>query len=414
MPESSRRGLTEAGAHHQAGQPIIVTTAIELKEALVETHAGRRIVVRAGTYAVDVPLTVPEGAALEGEGEMLGPGLPAGFAPESRTRIVALPVIQGDLLTLRNNASIRGLVIEDIPRPVDGARLGNTIAVVSTGKHSSTSASIVECEVVNPNPTRPAGPEGPNGGAIAALTLNIGFDQPPDPHEGALVKVVIRRSIVRAAGRALFAMNFATDAKVEVELTKNVVAGTIDAIGGISRPDAVIRAQTTIVTQGNLYLPTLPTGWIIVGGSSPPFRNPPPAATSSNEVDVDSRDDRIEGFGTAIEAYAGRRLNDVAGLSSDNQATLKLRGLTIQTTDPKAADFRLIAAASFPPSFSPGDRNTLSVDIRHSIGSDPPENDYKHALPENFGQGNRLKFKGTPAAFAASTTGIPTPAPTFF
>jgi hypothetical protein len=412
MPESSRGGLTEAGAHHQAGQPIIVTTAKELKEALVEAHAHRRIVVRAGTYPVDGPLTVPEFATLEGEGEMLGPGLPAGFAPESRTRIVALPGTQGDLLRLRNEASIRGLVIEDIPRPVEGARLGNTIAVVSTGKHSSTSASIVECEVVNPNEPG-GGADGPSGGAIAALTLNLGFDQPPDPHEGAVVEVEIRRSIVRAAGRALFAMNFATNGEVEVELTENVVAGTIDAIGGISRPDKVTGARTAIVTRRNLYLPTQPTGWIIVGGSSPPFRNPPPAATSSNQVDVDSRDDRIEGFGTAIEAYAGRRLSNVAGLSSDNQATLKLHGLTIQTTDPTAVDLRLIAAVSFGD-FSPGDRNTLSVDIRDSIGSCPPKNDYKDVLPENSGAGNRLKFKGTRVAFEASNTCIPTPAPTFF
>jgi hypothetical protein len=125
-------------------------------------------------------------------------------------------------------------------------------------------------------------------------------------------------------------MNFASKGRVEVELTDNIVVGTIDAIGGISRPNAVTKAKTKIVSRRNLYRPTGSTGWIIGGGSSPPFTNPVPEATFSNEVDVDSSDDRIDAFGTGIQAFAGRRHDPRAGQSSENRARLKLRRLTIQ------------------------------------------------------------------------------------
>jgi hypothetical protein len=398
----------------QGGRLIVVDTTEELKAALIEANAGRRILVRAGTYVVDRSLNVPNGATLQGEGVMLGGDLPAGFAALTETRIVALRSVAGDLLTLGNDASVQRLVVEDVPD-----RVGNTIAVGSRGPDTSVSASIVECEIVNPNPTRPAGPDGPNGGAIVALTLNLALDDDPPPHAGAVVNVGIRRSIVRAVGRALFAMNFAPDGRVNVDLTETVVAGTLEAFGGISRPDAVAWARTTIVSRRNLYLPTGPSpiGWMIGGGSSPPFAFPLPAATSSNEVRVDSTDDRIEGFRTGIEAFAGRRHGVLAGPSSDSSATLELRGLKIQTTGPDAADFRLMAAFSFGE-FETGHRNTLRVDIRDSMASGPRANFYAHVagpvLPENFGEGNRLAFIGTPAAFAESNTGLATPPAEFF
>jgi hypothetical protein len=163
--------LSEPAGEPHHGRPIVVNTAEDLKNALVPANAGRLILVQAGSYAVDSSLTIPDGATLEGEGVMLIAGSPAGFVPATITRIVALSSVERDLLTLGSNASLRGLVIEDIPRPVRGAdfsRLGNAIAVGSTDPGSSTSASIVECEIVNPNPTQPGGPDGPNGGAIAA------------------------------------------------------------------------------------------------------------------------------------------------------------------------------------------------------------------------------------------------------
>lgn len=425
MLAPSRDRLSEAAGEPHDGQPIVVNTAKDLKDALVPANAGQLILLRAGSYAVESSLTVPDGATLQGEGVMLIAGSPAGFVSTTVTRIVALPSIERDLLTLGSNASLRGLVIEDVPRPIRGAdfasRLGNAIAIGSTEPGSWTSASIVECEIVNPNRTQAGGLDGPNGGAIAALTLNRAFGNPPAPHTGAVVKVEIRRSIVRAAGRALFAMNFAPKGRVEVELTDNFVAGTIDAIGGISRPNAVTKATTKIVSRRNLYVSTGPAGWIIGGGSSPPFTDPVPDATSSNEADVDSRDDRIDAFDTGVQAFAGRRHDPHAGWSSDNRMTLKLRRLTIHTTGTDAADLRFTAALSaraFPDAeFETGDDNTLEVDIRDSIGSHH-RNLYAHVFgpkcPENFGKRNDLDFAGGPAAFEQSNRGICTPPDEFF
>ena len=105
--------------------------------------------------------------------------------------------------------------------------------------------------------------------------------------------------------------------------------------------------------------------------------------------------------------------------SSNNEATLSVRGLTIQTVGAEAADLQLNAALSHGD-FTTGDGNTLRVDIRDSIGSGyRPNNSYAdHVgphLPENFGYGNDLDVLGTPAAFEASNTEIkPAPPDDFF
>jgi hypothetical protein len=411
-------GLSEATAQPQNGRPIIVDTTHGLKEALVEANAGRRILVRAGTYSVDRALTVPDGATLQGEGVMMGGDLPAGFAPQTETRIVALPSVVSNLLTLGNGASIRGLVVEDV---ID--RVGNAIAVVSRDRNDSVRALILECEIVDPNPTRPGGPDGPNGGAIVALTLNLEFGSDPAPHDGAAVAVEIRRSIVRATGRALFAMNFASGGRVDVDLTENVVAGTLEALGGVSRPDAVVDAATTVHSTGSLYAPDPPgLGWLIGGGSSAPIPLPT-AGTRSSHVRVSSTDDRIEGARVGIFAFAARRQRSIDGPNFDNTAELQLRGLVIRTTGTDAADFVLHAARTEgqPPEreFVPGDRNLLTADLLDSSGSGLRANQYAHVwgpvLPENFGEGNRLQFLGTRALFDEHNDGIdPAPAADFF
>ena len=50
-------------------------------------NAGKRILVRAGSYVIGQALTVPDDATLVGEGEMTfdDSGLPAGIAPAGRT-----------------------------------------------------------------------------------------------------------------------------------------------------------------------------------------------------------------------------------------------------------------------------------------------------------------------------------------
>jgi hypothetical protein len=54
-------------------------------------------------------------------------------------------------------------------------------------------------------------------------------------------------------------MNFASRGKVTINLTKNVIGGPLDIIGGLSRPDAVSNATTTINSHGNHYSPQPPS-----------------------------------------------------------------------------------------------------------------------------------------------------------
>ena len=97
------------------------------------------------------------------------------------------------------------------------------------------------------------------------------------------------------AGKAVFAMNFASRGKVIVNLTKNEIGGPLDVIGGLSRPDAVANATTTINSDGNHYSPqgeVMPKAWQIIGGSSSPVGGN--ANTDSNSAIVQSTDDQIE------------------------------------------------------------------------------------------------------------------------
>jgi hypothetical protein len=401
MTESSGRG--RGGA-----TPIVVQTTEELKAALVAGNAGRRILVRAGTYGLDGPLVVPERASLEGAGDMLGGDLPTGFEPGTETRIVARNTFAGDLLRLRDQASLRGFLIEDV-----SDREGNAIGVVSHGPATTVAASIAECEIINPN--GPGGlRDGPTGGAIVALTRNLARGDPPLPDEDAAVEVELRRSIVRAEGRALFAMNFASGGRVKVRLEQNLIAGALDVVGGISRPDEVVQAAIAVESRDNLYAPPSAPwpAWLFVGGSSPPrglFQRA--AATSANAVRLVSRDDRIEGAGTLIAAIGGRRLSDDYGPSSDNTVDLRLHGLTLQTRNKTDADLELAGALTLGH-LPPGDRNRLRVLIRDSNGSAPPRrpNSYAHVFAPtggaHHGVANRLAMIGTANAFAQSNEDI--------
>jgi hypothetical protein len=367
-------------------------------------------------------VVVPERASLEGAGDMLGGDVPTGFEPRTETKIVAVAGFEGDLLRLRDRASMRGVLIEDL-----AGRRGNVIGVVSHGPGTSVSASIVDCEIVNPNGAGGL-PDGPSGGGIVALTRNLPGADPPQPHEDASVEVELRRSIVRAlAGRALFAMNFASGGQVQVRLEENRIEGSLDVIGGVSRPDAVLQAMVVIESRDNLYaLPSTPVhawpAWLVVGGSSPPF--PCTAATSANAARLASRDDRIEGAGTLIAAIGGRRHSSAHGLSSDNSLDLRLQGLTLKTNSAKDADFQFCAAQALVTpgnDFPPGDRNKLRVMIRDSNGSAPPRraNRYSHVFgspnPMNQGKNNSLAIIGTAAAFAQTNEDIdPAPDAQFF
>src|SRR5262249_32262803 len=156
----------------------------------------RHIVVRAGEYALGQALTVPDRAKLVGEGVMTfdASGLPAGFEASGRTHLQATTALAGDLLTLGDGATLRGLAIED----VEGrAVAGNPVAVVSRSAGDYVSARVEECEIINPNPAGVA-PQGPTGRGLVVVTRNpnLGFD--PPPHEGAVLSVEMTDSIVRS------------------------------------------------------------------------------------------------------------------------------------------------------------------------------------------------------------------------
>ena len=401
---------------------ISVATAADLMAALVPENAGRRILVQAGTYDIDHPLTVPDGVTLEGEGTMLsdGVGLPSGFgsAPHSTLRMIAN--VAGDVLTLGNGVTIQRLEIVD-----RGGRSGNVIGVGSRRPGDQVVATILESEIVNANATF-------YGLFVQTKNLNQGNDPPPD--EGAAVSVRVTRSVIRSslAGRGVFAFNFAPLGKVAVTLTRNVLGG-ITANGGVSLPDAVHDSETRIESHGNLYrseaanpCAAVDVGWNLTGGSGPPA-NRPVSETSRNTLSVQSVGDRIERFTTAVQATGSRQFFPawIAGLNSDNTLNLTLIDATLVTpscgTAQVVRDLELQGVFA-RPGIAAGNGNTLHAVIRQVTGSGLRPNIYTDAggiagplAPQLRGIGNRLEIVGSAEAFARTNTQIdPAPGAEFF
>jgi hypothetical protein len=151
-----------------ATRPAIA--ADELIRALRDAAAGDTILFDSPDYTVGVPLSVPDGVTLKGAGVMqvLG-GLPDQLG--TPTTIKAGPGLRGNLITLGNKCSLRGLVLWGPSEALeDGAgRGGNTVAVASRGKNDVVSATIVECELHNQIESASA-TDGPTGGAILVYT----------------------------------------------------------------------------------------------------------------------------------------------------------------------------------------------------------------------------------------------------
>ena len=427
--QESPQAITDPMSLEEAGQgTIVVSNSSELVAALAPESAGRRILVRAGAYAVGEPLTVPDGATLEGEGVMLfdAAGLPVGFAGGTRTTLSMTANTPGAMLTLGDGATLRGLEIADLPGRV-GA---NVVAVVSRDAGDRLSATIVECEIVNPNPEGVT-PEGPIGNGLLVLTRNLNLGAPPLPHEGAVITARMVRSLIRspADGVGLFAFNFAPHGRVSVSLTDDVVGGGIIANGGVSRPDAVHDSEVRIESHRNLYRDDSADpcgsprrGWNLTGGSGPPAPLLVPE-TARNTLRVHSLDDRIEGFTRAILATGSRRFfaSPVAGPSTDNSLDLELLGSNISTPScggaQFVADFDLAGAFAADDALFPGDGNTLRAVVRGVTGSGPRFNRYADAagpsgpLPPGIqGSDNRLQIAGNPQAFARTNRQID-PAP---
>lgn len=413
-----------------AGNTIVVGTAAELVAALLPQNAGRRILLRAGTYAIDALLTVPDGVTLEGEGVMQfdGAGLPAGFGAGAHATLVMNSNSPGDMLSLGDGVTIRGLRIED-----RFGRAGNVIGVGSRDAGDRVSATIAESEIVNPNPLG-SGPDGAAGYGLMITTRNPNLGAAPAPHEGAAITTRVVHSVVNspAGGGSLFAFNFAALGKVSITLDGNVLGGEVTANGGVSRPDAVHDATVVIESRRNLYRDEVADpctqvrslGWNLTGGSGPPAPLPV-AETARNSLRVNSVDDRIERYASGVAATGSRRFFETAGPSTDNSIDLELLGTTISTPacGGTGSDIVLIAAnAPFSDALAPGNGNTLRAVIRGVTGSGSRSNQYGNAvglsgpLPAALqGTGNLLQIVGNLNSFVQMNRQIdPLPGAEFF
>jgi hypothetical protein len=387
---------------------IHVITADDLIHALSSATDGDVILFDSPDYTVGVPLFVPDGVTLKGAGVMgVVDGLPVGFRGPTTTIIKAGPDLKGNLVTLGNRSSLRGLVLQGASEFLvddEEGRGGNTVAVASRGQHDVVSATIEGCELYN-TITAPGGPDGPAGGVILVYTRNPQQGADPRPHEHARVSLALTSSIVRTApdgGTAVFAMNFASHGQVTVTLTQNDIGGSLDVVGGMARPDAVEHATTTVTSTGNHYSPPQTgsdKGWQITGGSTPPPPTFPSSANAdSNTANANSTDDQIEKFQVGISAVGGRRLNINHGTCSNSTVNLTLTRMKLPTPTPDTADFEFVGALTLGHSpFPTGDKNAVNVDV--FAGTTPSDRLFHIDVHgAGFGTGKQLVFEGTLAA----------------
>lgn len=387
---------------------IVVTTTAELQSALSPANAGAHILVRAGVYDLSQALTVPDGAALVGEGVMSfdESGRPTGFEPAGRTLLRATAAVVGNVLTLGDGATVRGLAMQDV---VGRLVPGSGVAVLSRAAGDSISARIEECEIINPNPP----------GNSRGLVVMI---QNPDlvpPHEGAVLRVQMTRSIVRSPGGAngIFAINFASHSAIRLDLESNVVGGGLSSAGGVGLPDAVTQAGVVIQSSHNLYrsdsLAPTGVGWQLFAGADAPIPLVVSQASTFNTLQMHSMDDTLTGFATGIVAAGGRRINALSATISSNRVELNLHGTLLQTT---TADLRL-SGATTTLGVSTGDDNTAHVLLVQATGSGVRANRYAHSsipLTGTPGVGNLLEIVGNANAFDRTNQNFVPPPPAEF
>lgn len=389
---------------------IVVTTSAELQSALSPANAGARILIRAGVYDVSQALTVPDRATLVGEGVMSfdESGLPTGFEPSGRTLLRATPALAGDILTLGDGATVRGLAIQDVVgRPVPG----NVVAVSSRAAGDLISARIEECEIITPSVF-----VGSTGRGLVVMSLNPDLEL---PHESAVLRVQMARSIVRSPGGAngIFAINFASHSEIRLDLDSNVVGGTLSVAGGVGRPDAVTEAGVIIQSSHNLYrsdslVPTA-VGWQLFAGADAPVPSIVSQASTFNSIRMHSIGDTLAGFATGIVASGGRRINALSGAISSNRVELNLHGTLLQTT---TVDLRL-SGATTTLGVATGDDNSAHVLFDHATGSGLRANRYADSsipLTGNPGIGNRLEIVGNANAFDQTNQNFLPPPPAEF
>ncbi len=302
---------------------VTVATATELIEALEPGQRARRIRLRAGRYALAAPVSVPDGFELEGEGVMqVDPdGLPMGFAHGTETTLVASEGLEGDVITMGDGASLRGLRIEGPDRVAasgDASAAGNVVMIASRRPGDRLKAFLRDCEIVNYESVG-FNDIGPTGRTIAIITRHRRTGS--DWHQRSQVSVSIERSIVRnrSDGNSIFAINFAGGASIVLDFERNRIEGHLGVAGGAGRPDKVTGSSATLQSRGNLYVSageSYPIGWAIIGGSAAPHE-PLTEGAESNSVRVESHGDRIEGYRIGIRAMAGRLISGMPGVAEE-------------------------------------------------------------------------------------------------
>ena len=448
-PESRTAAQEKVPALRFVGNTAVISSSAELSAALVPANSGRHIRIRSGTYDLVQPLSVPDGITLEGEGVMqFDPeGHPTGFSDRRHTVLRMTTNVGGDVLTLGNDVTLRNLEIVDL-----AGRSGNVVAVASRRPGDNVSATIVESVIVNPNPlTIGAGGALGRGIHIATRNRNMGADPPPD--NGSVLSVRVLRSVIRspAGGGGMFAFNFSANSRISIEITRNVIGGSNEADGGVSRPDAVHNSEVNITSQGNIYrnewqdqCASALLGWNLTGGSGAPIPTPTTPATTKNRLRLRSVDDRIDGFTTGVLATGSRRFfsSPLNAAPSGNHIDLQLIGTRIST--PSCASIRrgenspelggagaeLIAIRDLDlvggwvknDALAAGDGNTVRAEIRGVTGSGMRANKYANVgtsferVPAQLqGIGNKLEIVGTSQDFARANHGIvPAPPAGFF
>jgi hypothetical protein len=411
----SETGRTEP-RRSPAARSIVVTNVPELDAALA-AGTDLTIFMQSGTYQLNHAIRVPANTALIGQGTMTydSVGLPAGFAPEGRTVLVATASVMGDFVTLADGASVQGLVIQDAIRPALPSG-GSVVMVRSGGPAVSVSAQILECEIINPNLTGSTN-SGATGRGLSALTQNS-IASGGVSHDQSVVSVALTHSIIRSVAAttngtdSIFAINNASGSHIELHLRENVL-GRLTANGGVSRPESTVGATVLIQSHRNLYradTTPAPSGWVFNGGADAPMI-PLVEETLNNTLTMHSVDDRIEGFGRAITATAALRMSAQSGAISSNKIELILQGTRLASL---TSDFQLFAARSIPVGMAAGDGNELRVTMRNVTGSGPRTNTYGD-FTQSPGIGNRFLITGNPNAFSRTNQDIsPMPGDEFF
>jgi hypothetical protein len=272
------------------------------------------------------------------------------------------------------------------------------------------SARIEECEIINPNP------QGSTGRGLVVQTRNPDLEP---PHEGAVLRVQMTRSIVRSprGGIGVFAINFASHSEIVLDLESNVVGGGLNSAGGVGRPDATTGAGVIIRSSHNLYrsdslVPTA-IGWTLFGGADAPVAVGASQASTFNSLQIHSIDDTLAGFASGIVAAGGRRINALSETISSNRVDLNLHGTVLQTT---TVDLRLSGATSLV-GVSTGDENTAHVLLDRATGSGARANQYAHSATPPMvspGIGNRLEIVGNANAFDQTNQNFVPPPPAEF